>query len=237
MNVSKRGGSGDAGDLVDAPFLDAAERAEAGWLLARARDPGAPAPSSAIAHDYAELEDLLGTLPVGPSDDSWQDEVLRLASPPVSPSRPRRRGHAYRWAIAGSLLAAAALAVVVLGPRPRGDELEVAIRHGDLARGDSQEAVVGDRLRIRARPGGAGELRVYRAGATLVARCPGGPGCATPADGEHAIEVVLDAPVPYYVILVVGRTGDLPDGSMDTYIDAARAANVRIVTYPPIVVH
>jgi hypothetical protein len=235
MSESKR----PTPDLVDAPFIDDEERAEAAWLLARDSDPSTPAPSRELARDHAELEDLLGNLPAGASVESWHDEVLRLATSSAAPSRPPRRRRAYRWAIAGALVAAAAVAAVVLipRPRPRAGGLEVAIRPGDPARGDSTEAVVGDHVVIRARPRGTGDLRVYRADGVLVARCPDGPGCITAAHGEHAIDVRLDAPVQYHVILVDGLTGDLPGQTMDAYLDAARAANARIVTYPPIDVH
>jgi len=234
-----RADTADDDDLADAPFIDDAERAEAAWLLARERDPGAPAPSPAIARDHAELEDLLGNLPPGPSDERWHDDVLRLASSSVSPIRPWWRKRGYRWAMGGgALVAAAAAAVLVLRPAPRSlDELEVAIRPGDPARGGSGEAVIGDHLIIRARPRGTGDLRVYRADGPLVARCPDGPGCATSAHGELAIEVTLDAPVRHHVILVVGTPDRLPDGTMDAYLDAARAAKARIVMYQPIDVH
>ena len=215
---------------------DDAERAESEWLLARENDPGAPAPTSMLASDYTELESLLGTSPPGSADESWHDEVLKLAAPPAIPLRPRSRRPVYRWAMGGTLIVAAAVAVLMLRPRPRADELEIAIRHGDQVRGDPSEAVVGDRLIVRARAGGPSDLRVYRDNGTLVARCPDGPGCITPVQDEHAIDITLDAPVQYYVILVVGKT-DLPAATMDAYLDAARAANVRIVTHEPINVH
>jgi hypothetical protein len=66
-------------DFVDAPFIDDDERAESEWLLARDNDPDARAPSSEIASDYAEIEDLLGNLPTGIADEVWHDEVLRAA--------------------------------------------------------------------------------------------------------------------------------------------------------------
>ena len=239
MSEGKRDADREADDLAGAPFIDDAERAESAWLLARENDPGASAPSPEIARDHAELEDLLDHLPAGSSDQSWQEEVLRLASPSEAPSRPRQRRRAYRWAIAGALVAAAAATavVLVLRPRPRTDELVIAIRPGDPARGDTREAVVGDRLIVKARPRGTGDLRVYRADGPLVARCPTGPGCTTPAPGEYTIDVRLDAPVQHHVILTVGRGPDLPAGTMDAYLDAARAANARIITYPPIDVH
>lgn len=240
MSERERSASATAGDLVDAPFIDDAERAESDWLIARESDQGTRPPSAKIASDHAEIDDLLGNLPLGPSDESWHDDVLRLASASVTPLRPWWRKPVVRWATGGTLVAAAAaMAMVVLRPRPpvpRG-ELEVAIHHGDPARGDSREAVVGDRLVVKAHPGDASELRVYRADGPLVARCPNGPRCSIPAQGEHVIDVTLDAPVQYHVILVVGVRDPLPDGTMDTYLDAARAANARIVMHRPIDVH
>ncbi len=257
MSGSERDPGAEADDLAGLPSDDdAVERAESAWLLAREHDPGAPAPSPAIAREYAELEDLLGDLPPGSSDESWQEEVSRLAMASAAPAPPPRRRRVYRWALAGTLAAAAAVAAVVLlfprpDPRAPAGELEVVIHTGDAVRGDvgrlhwrgdglggdSTEAAVGDRLIVRARPRARGELRVYRAGGTLVARCPGGPGCTVSGDGGHSIEVRLEAPVPHHVILVVGMTGDLPGATMEAYLDAARAANARIVIHPTIYVH
>jgi len=237
MSAPKQSAGKGPNDLADAPFIDDAERAESAWLLAREHDPNAPAPSSKIASDYAELEDLLGNLPSGPADESWQDEVLRTAAASASPPRPWRRRAIARWTTGEALVAAAAVAVLLLRPRPRTDELEIAIRHTSATRGDSQEAVVGDRLVVRARPHGAGDLRVFRSGGTLVARCPDGPGCSASAHGEYTIEITLDAPVRYQVILVVGMVNASPGGTMDAYLDAAREANARILMHQPIDVH
>jgi hypothetical protein len=71
----------------------------------------------------------------------------------------------------------------------------------------------------------------------LVARCPDGPGCTSAGHGEYTIEIVLDAPAQYYVILAVGVTAPSPTGPMDAYIDAARTAKARIITPEPIDVH
>ena len=70
-------------DLIDAPFIDGDERAESEWLLARDSDPAARAPSSEIASDYAEIDDLLGDLSTGISDEIWHGEVLRAAAASV----------------------------------------------------------------------------------------------------------------------------------------------------------
>jgi hypothetical protein len=235
MSDRRPGTGSQTDDLVGAPFIDDAERAESEWLIAREREPGASPPSPKIARDHAELGDLLAHLPLGPSEDSWHDEVLRQALSSATPWRPWWRRRAVRWGTAAAAtLAAAAVAVLMLRPRPRAEELEIAIIHGEPSRDDSRQTAVGDRLIVKAHPGGASELRVYRADGPLVARCPDGPGCTTGARDEHAVEVTLDTPVPYHVILVVGASASLPDGSMDTYLDAARAANARIVTRQPI---
>lgn len=236
MSERQRNAGGDPHDLAGAPFLDDAERAEADWLVARDRDPTTPAPSPKIARDYAELDELLGSLPAGPSDERWHDEVLRLARASVTPPRPWWRRLAVRWtaglAFAGA--AAAAIALMLRPPQPAGGELQVAIHHGDETRGDAREAAVGDRLVVRARPRGPSELRVYRVDGPLVARCPAGPGCTTAAPDEHAVEITLEAPVQHHVILVVGASAPLPEGTMNAYLDAARAAGARVVTSRPI---
>ena len=82
-----------------------------------------------------------------------------------------------------------------------------------------------------------GDLRVYRADGTLVARCPNGPGCRGEAHGAQIIDITLDAPVQYQVILVDGMSDAPPDAAMDVYLSAARAANARIIPYSPIDVH
>jgi hypothetical protein len=236
MSTRKRSAAPEDDDLADVPFIDDAERAESEWLLARENDPSAPAPSSKIESDYAEIEDLLATLPSGISDESWHDEVLRVVSSSALPSRPWWRSTTFRWAMGGAFVAAAAIAVWVVIPRPPA-ELEVATRQVSAARSDPEEVVVGDHLVVTARPRGAGDLRVYRSDGILVARCPHGPVCRTLPHGEYTIELTLDAPAQYQVILVVGMGDAALNGTMEAYLDAAHAANARIVRHPPINVH
>ncbi|HWU85958.1 MAG TPA: hypothetical protein VN253_01705 [Kofleriaceae bacterium] len=264
MSDGKRS-TADPEDLAEAPFLDDLERAESAWLIARDEDPTAPAPTPAIQRDYAELEDLLGNLPPVAENDGWQDEVLRRATAPVSEAvaaleapapavatmvRPRRSRRASWWAAVGVIVAAAALAVVVLRPRsrPPADELEIELRRGDQVRGDAQEhavgghlvireAAVGDHLVIRGRSLETGDLRVFRADGALVGRCPEGPGCTIEADGSRSLEVTLDRPVPYRLILVTRLTGNLPGATRDEYLEALRAANAHIEKEAQIHVH
>ena len=218
------------------PFINDLDRAESEWLLAREVDPSAPAPSSEIAADYAEIEDLLATLSSGSYDESWHEDVLRAISAATLPSQPWWRMTVSRWVMSGALAMAAAVIVWLL--LPRGPELEVVVRHIGITRSAPGEVVVGDHLVVTARPHGAGDLRIYRSDdGKLVARCPNGPGCRGGSHGAQTIDIRLDAPVPYQVILVDGVTEALPDGDMDGYLRAASAANADVIRYPPIDVH
>lgn len=227
--------AGVVGDLVDAPFIDEEERAEAAWLLARDADPAAPAPSESIAKDYEHLEDMLGDLPAGPLDDRWQDEVLKAAASRVSPAQRRWRP-IHAWVTGGAIAAAAAFAVILL--RPGLPELEVAIRHGNEVVRGHDKVVVGDHLVVEAHvKNGAGDLRVFEANGMPVAQCPGGPGCRHASHDHYAIDFALEKLVPYQVILVVGDAAvvaGLPDGTMQAFLRAASASDVRVVTYGPI---
>jgi hypothetical protein len=225
------------GDLVDAPFLDDTERAEASWLIARETDVAAQALSPAIARDYERLEHLLDSLPAGRRDERWHDEVLRLARSSAAAPQPWWRRPFVRWSLGGGALAAAAVAVVLLLVQP--PELEIAIHRGTRSR-DTGDVVVGDRLQVTARPRhGGGDLRVFRANDALVARCPGGPGCVSSTE-PYAIDIPLEQPVPYQVILVVGdqrALHALPETPMAAYVNAARAASARVVLLPPVDVY
>jgi hypothetical protein len=222
-------------DLAE-PFRDDAERAESEWLLARDRDPKAPAPSSKIASDYAEMEELLRDLPSGVPHQSWHDDVLQAASS-LPRTRPWWRRTAPRLTMGASLVAAAAIVVLVLVPRPPAAELEVTVRRPGAMRG-SKEAVVGDHLVVTARPGRNGDLRVFRSDGTLLARCPAGPSCESVTDGVYILDVVLDAPLRYHVILVSGTSAPMSGTvTMDEYLTALRATNARVVTHEPIDVH
>jgi hypothetical protein len=252
MSTRKRGTAVAADDLAGAPFLDDTERAEFQWLLAREDDPSAPAPSAEIAADYIELEDLLGSLPLGSSDETWQDDVLRAVAASTLPSRPWWRTTMFRWAMRGALATAAAGVVFMLLPQAmrststvpmhstlderQPPKLEVAVRHIRATRGALDEAAVGDHLVITARPREVGDLRVYRSEGTLVARCPSGPGCRGGSHGEQTIEIAFDAPGQYHVILVDGLREVLPDGAMDVYVNAPRPPNVHF-TYRTIAVY
>jgi len=106
-----------------------AERAEAAWLLDREMDPTALAPSPEIAHDYAELEDLLANLRPLRSKKSLQVDGIpaaparpavpypvTFASSRQAPPRPRWRGAAWKWSVGGATLVAAATMIMLAIP-------------------------------------------------------------------------------------------------------------------------
>lgn len=229
MSHRKRDLASDTEDPAGAPFTNDAERAESRWLLARESNPAAQAPSPSIAKEYEKLEEMLCSLPANPGDERWHDQVLSLAGSQTS-TRPRWRSTIVKWTLAGGVAAAATVAAVLL--LRRHSELDVAILHRNEVR-DSSETVVGDRLVVTARPrAGFGDLRVFQADGSLVAKCPDGPGCAVSSDDHYVIDLVLEKPVRYRVILVVGdkaALGDLPESAMDTYLKAARTLNARVI--------
>jgi hypothetical protein len=209
------------------PFTSDAKRAESAWLLAREHDPTALAPTSEIAADYAQIEDLLGSLPSGPSDGAWHAELLRAASVSARRSRPWWRRRPSWWVMGGAFAAATAAIVALWISLPR-SPLQVAIHPTRVNRNAPDEVAVGDQLIVTARPRKAGDLRVYRSDGKLIARCPNGSGCRAGSHGEQIIEITLDAPAQYQVILVDDVSDALPDGAMDVYVDAAGAANARV---------
>lgn len=264
MSEGKRTAQADVEDLERAPFLDEEERAEAAWLLARDKDPAAPPPAPALQREYAVLEDLLGRLPAPAETGDWQQEVLRrakaasapaahvatpAAEPQANPSAPpappgsgavlpfRRR--ATWWAASAALVAAAAVLAIVLAfprPAPPSGELTIELRRGDLVRGDPKEAAVGDVLVIRGRAE-AGDLRVFRADGALVGRCPDGPGCTMDASGERSLEIKLDQPTEYRVILVTGTSEILPGMARSEYLEAVHAQRGAITLERVLEVH
>jgi hypothetical protein len=240
--MSPRGRSPDseAEQLVNVPPLDETERAESMWLLARDSDPSAVPPSPATARDYQEIEDLLGNLPPRTADTGWHKEVLRRVADQVPAPLPWWRRTSIRWAITGAFVAGAAALLISRPPRPpQSPELEVATWRAGEPR-DLDGVSVGDRLVVTARPrAGIGDLRIYLPNGTLVARCPRGPACSI-SNGREVIDITLEKPVQYQVILAVmaaDAAHELPGDAMQAYLDAARAANARIILSPPIDVH
>jgi hypothetical protein len=223
MSPRRRTPPGELDRVVEAPFIDDAERAEFEWLLERERSPEAPAPSPEIASEYARLDDLLARMPTALAHPDWQDEVLAKAAALDVPwwRRPK-----LRWPLGGAgVVMAAAAAVWLLVPSP---ELEIAFAQTGHSRGVG-EVAVGDHLVITARPPDGGDLRVFATHGAPVARCPSGPGCTISARGTYRLDVMLDAPGTYHVVLAVGFHGAPAEEILDGYVDAATAGGARVV--------
>jgi hypothetical protein len=152
-----------------------------------------------------------------------------LATPPkpAAPAPAWWRRRWMQWSMGGAFATAMAFSVWLLLRRPP-PELEVTTRPLVATRAGSQEVAVGDLLVVKARPRGTADLRVFRSNGEMIARFPGGPASRLSSSGALVIEIILDAPGRYQVILVSGLRQPLPLGTMDAYIDAARAAKAHI---------
>ncbi len=267
MSTSEPKAPEDGAAPADEP-MDGEARAEAEWLLARQSTPAAAAPSAELAAQHEELSHLLATLPAGKSDERRHAAVLeRVAAaraaksaaspsqilsaipsalPPSTPATPAPRGWWRRPAVRGAGGALAVAAAVALwlkvgrGGPPAPSEIRLAVYHQERVRSSPDEIAVGDRLVLKAKPRGRGEVRVFRSDGTEVGRCPGGPSCTTNAAGQLTLEVSLDSPVQYRAIFVVGVEPAAlapPGASMNDYLEAARAAAAELVLPQPIDVH
>jgi hypothetical protein len=166
--------------------------------------------------------------------------------PSSTPAVPAPRAWWRRPAVqgaAGALAIAAAVALWLnLRPNrpPAPSEIHLAVYHQEQVRSSPDEIAVGDRLVVKAKPRGGGEVRVFRSDGTEVGRCPGSPSCTMSADGELKLEVSLDSPVQYRAIFVIGVEPAAlapPGASMNEYLEAARSADAEFVLPQPIDVH
>lgn len=153
------------------------------------------------------------------------------------PAGWKERGIA-RWAavrrrrrigkIAGAAAAATvAILLLQLCGRSSGAGLELAVRapSGSVHRGD---AAVGDALHVRARADQAHfELRVYL-GVSLVARCPGSPGCRVEGSVTE-LDWPLAAPGSYQIVTLSSASA-IPDGdrTIDRDLLDARSAGATL---------
>lgn len=230
------------GGTLDEPPKDARERVEAEWLLAREKDPAAPPPSAAVAREYEELEHLLGSMPDGPSDQSWHDEILKKATAKpvlddgigngelVLKPTPRRtpwwKSAAALWAGGGLATAAAAatvLTVVTIAKKPTpadvGNLVVEIVKQGDLrGEGDKPGA-----LDITSR---RGDVRVFRKPS------PTSPGyeyarCATAGDlcklegDKLTFHVLLEQPGEYQVVWLPRVLENTDGATMEELLRAA----------------
>ena len=167
--------------------------------------------------------------------DRWKQRTL---------ARVRARQTRKRVAIAGVAVAAAAVIILVLahrdpGPRPRG-ELVVRIEPGPITRrapDQVRKGHPGDTLHASfpATTAEHVELRIYREGREMVARCPGDEAPICRSDEEIEIAWKLSSPGMYQVV-VLESPSPLPvaAGDRDADIRAARRTGARATESEPI---
>lgn len=148
----------------------------------------------------------------------------------VIPLRRRHRG----WLIAGPTVAAAAATigffVMRAGTVTPALGVSYVVAAGDGITRGSDGAKLHDHLKVTARLADAGAMRVYRDDRVLVAECPRDPACTSRTTGKlttHELDLALDAPGRYQIVLVVG---DAPaaTGRIGDDLAAARAAGATI---------
>lgn len=98
-------------------------------------------------------------------------------------------------------------------------------RHPAAPSGRALVATVGDD--ITARADGAEAIWVYRDTTTLVARCPGAPGCRT-TTAQVELTFRIAAPGRYRVLAVVGADDLVPSGDLDRDVLDARRRGARL---------
>lgn len=173
----------------------------------------------------AALIAKLRALPADEPPAGWEARVERRLA--AEQARTRRLRWVWAGAAAAALAAAAAGYAVWGRPRARpGDALSIAVVTPDGTR-RSRQASVGDTVRLTGRTDRRhGELRVYR-DTTLVARCPGDPGCRT-ADGVTILELTVTAAGPYSVVwLESDRPLPAPGTNLD--VDLLRAGEAGAI--------
>jgi len=206
--------------------LKRAEDAELAWLCARRRNPDAPPPSLALAREHAQLESTLRNLPSIRVENNWHDEVLRTAL------RAHRRTTRGKWTAALLMSMAVVAGGTALWRPARGPELTLEFSYKQVTRGGELSASIGDKLLVTAWADSDSELRVYRNGFALLAHCPGDSRCASPggARNEQRLELSLDVPGDYDIILVVSAGRAFAGASMDEYMSAVITAKARFVS-------
>ena len=188
-------------------------------------DPGEIDPDDPHVKDCTDCQAQLAAL--GRITHAMRDVGVRSRRAPDHLARVWAavdRRPARRWlpiAGAGTVLVAAAAALVLWLRRPEPQRLAIDVIAGDGAatRGDAR---VGDRLRIRAREGDAIGVRVYRNDRHLVLECPR---MCVRDDGSMRGELVLE--IARYQVLWLDGPAPPPTGSVDGDIAAATAAGAR----------
>ena len=169
----------------------------------------------------------------------WEARVwARIAAEPAARTSWAPRWLRWLWApaLAAGVAAAVFLALPTTRTQPAGLSLSLE-SGGQVTRGHA--AKPGDRLVLTASTGGVSnaELRVYREGRTLVARCTSAPPCRREGD---RLDATVELPsVGRYRVLFLFSDGPLPEAasSLDEDAGRARAAGAKVRLSEPIDVY
>jgi hypothetical protein len=218
-------------------------KADEAWLLAResAEDGTAvAAPSDETRRVYDALAAELAQLPAVPAPAGWRDRMLAALDEPVAAPAPRPRP-ARRWALIAAPLAAAAAVLLIWrlsADRPQQIAIDVEVRAGDVVRRAGEAPAVGDLFIARVLLPGAGELRVYRNGTHMVARCPGHKACLPVRRvgdrDEHAIELPMTSKGEYRAVVIDGAIGLDLTSTLDGDVRDATERGARVHVGKPI---
>ncbi|MEM7156650.1 MAG: hypothetical protein AAF799_27630 [Myxococcota bacterium] len=199
--------------------------------LAIERGEPVPPGSEGWAERHAEVVGLLEGLDRAPAedDDGWKDEVLERALATAQPEPSRFNGVAIGIVVA----AAAALVLVLSSPAPPVDPgsshgsglLRVSIEGPDGVRG---HAAVGSTITLDVPAQGGAELRIYRNGRELLARCTSAT-CETGPQGLR-LSFVVPQPGRYQPVILRAVSGaPLPaSGTLGADLRQAREAGATV---------
>lgn len=176
---------------------------------------------------YQQLGRALAALPAMKAPAGWERRVFEAL-----PETETAQGRVAWVPWAFGLAAAAAVAFIVWQlNRPSAGELSVRQELVATAAGRrADSAAVGDTIRVSTNGGNGDvrELRLYRDGGDVVARCPGDAGCRV-VDGSPELTFTLKAPGSYRSLVIVGtREAPKPIGALDADARAASAAGASV---------
>lgn len=180
---------------------------------------------------YRFVLDMPGLVAASPSPPGWERRVWAAVARLERPGW-RRWLADRRWSWLPAVAAVAAIALYLaqrseLARAPAGPGLELAVRAPEPLGLPSRSlsAVVGDLVDARGR--GAAAIWAYDGIGTLVARCPGGPDCASTTEGL-ALTFRVNAPGRHRVLAIAGVAGLEPEGDFDRDVLMARGRGAHL---------
>jgi hypothetical protein len=209
------------------------------WLVLRERGEDVSDIPADVRAPYDELARLLTELPRQSPRAGWKQRVLAAIDPPAV-----RRRH-WAFPIAESLIAIAAVAVLVLHDHGSTDHIPSAvaiaqrdepvvaieIRRADKPhRSGAGSVCIGDTLIVHAEVSRPGELRVYGDTGEPLARCIAGAGCSVQHDGSiwrYRLALELRAIGDVRTVLFTGEGLPPAFQGLEADVEAAQRAGGR----------